>query len=157
MLTHVNPYLLAESIANEMSHEVEITCEMDEQWSYVQKKDDQRWLWHVLDKATNRLLAYVIGPHTDAVFHQLYTLLRPFTITHYYTDGWATYKRYLPADKHTISKRGTQRIERKHLNFRTRIKRLVRKTICFSKSCKMHDIVIGLFINRYEFGLEGQI
>jgi len=29
----------------------------------------------------------------------------------------------------------------------------MRKTICFSKSIRMHDIVIGLFINRYEFGL----
>ncbi|NJL42268.1 MAG: transposase, partial [Pseudanabaena sp. SU_2_4] len=27
----------------------------------------------------------------------------------------------------------------------------VRKTICFSKSIVMHDIVIGLFINRFEF------
>ena len=34
---------------------------------------------------------------------------------------------------------------------RTRIKRLARKTICFSKSEWMHDIVIGLFINRFEF------
>ena len=46
-----------------------------------------------------------------------------------------------------------QRIENKHLNLRTRIKRLARKTICFSKSIIMHDIVIGLFINRYEFGI----
>ena len=45
------------------------------------------------------------------------------------------------------------RIERKHLQLRTRIKRLTRKTICFSKSELMHDLVIGLFINRYEFGL----
>jgi insertion element IS1 protein InsB len=30
---------------------------------------------------------------------------------------------------------------------------LVRKTIYFSKSEWMHDIVIGLFVNRYEFGL----
>lgn len=44
-------------------------------------------------------------------------------------------------------------IERKHLTLRTRIKRLARKTICFSKSIEMHDIVIGLFINREEFGL----
>lgn len=34
-----------------------------------------------------------------------------------------------------------------------RVKRLARKTICFSKSEWMHDIVIGLFINRDEFGL----
>ncbi|WP_298623241.1 IS1 family transposase, partial [uncultured Legionella sp.] len=32
------------------------------------------------------------------------------------------------------------------------IKRLARKTICFSKSELMHDTVIGLFINRFEFG-----
>jgi len=50
-------------------------------------------------------------------------------------------------------KRNTQQIERKHLTLRTRMKRLARKTICFSKSIQMHDIVIGLFVNRYEFGL----
>ena len=46
-----------------------------------------------------------------------------------------------------------QKIERKHLMLRTRIKRLARKTICFSKSTQLHNIVIGLFINRYEFGV----
>jgi len=29
----------------------------------------------------------------------------------------------------------------------------MRKTICFSKSMLLHDIVIGLFVNRYEFGM----
>ena len=40
-----------------------------------------------------------------------------------------------------------------HILHYPRIKRLVRKTICFSKSILMHDVVIGLFINRFEFGL----
>jgi IS1 family transposase len=35
-----------------------------------------------------------------------------------------------------------------------RIKRLQRKTICFSKIAPMHDLVIGLYINKYEFGRE---
>jgi insertion element IS1 protein InsB len=53
----------------------------------------------------------------------------------------------------TQSEKQTQeRIERKHLTLRTRIKRLARRTICFSKTEEMHDAVIGLFINRYEFG-----
>ena len=43
-------------------------------------------------------------------------------------------------------------IESKHINLRTRIKRLVRRTLCFSKTEQMHDLVIRLFINRYEFG-----
>jgi IS1 family transposase len=46
---------------------------------------------------------------------------------------------------HLIGKQNTQKIERKHLALRTRIKRLARKTICFSKSIVMHDIVIGSF------------
>jgi len=39
------------------------------------------------------------------------------------------------------------------VTLRTRIKRLARKTICSSRSTEMHDIVIGLCVNRYEFGL----
>jgi insertion element IS1 protein InsB len=42
---------------------------------------------------------------------------------------------------------------RNHLTLRTRIKRLVRKTLCVAKAIELHDIVIGLFVNRYEFGL----
>jgi len=68
-------------------------------------------------------------------------------------DGWRAYARHLPPESHSPGKRNTQQIERKHLTLRTRIKRLARKTISFSKSTELHDIVIGLFVNRYEFGL----
>ena len=84
---------------------------------------------------------------------QLKALLEPFGITRYYPDYYGSYTRHLDADAHQPGKRNTQKIERKHLTLRTRIKRLTRKTICFSKSTAMHDIVIGLFVNRYEFGL----
>ncbi len=49
----------------------------------------------------------------------------------------------LEIDQHQVGKRNTQKIERKNLNFRTGIKRLTRKTICFSKSETLHDTVIG--------------
>ncbi|WP_199192416.1 IS1 family transposase [Chlorogloea sp. CCALA 695] len=41
-------------------------------------------------------------------------------------------ERHLPVEQIEVGKQKTQTIERKHLNLRTRIKRLVRKTICFS-------------------------
>jgi len=50
-------------------------------------------------------------------------------------------------------KRATQQLERQHLTLRTRIKRLVRKPLCFSRSVPMHDSVIGLFINLFVFGV----
>ena len=128
-------------------------AEVDEMGSFVRKKKEPRWLWHALDHRTGKVLAYVFGRRKDEVFRQLQALLGPFGITRYYRDSWGAYERNLAPDVHSPGKHNTQQIERKHLTLRTRIKRLVRKTICFSKSIVMHDIVIGLFINRYEFGL----
>jgi insertion element IS1 protein InsB len=95
----------------------------------------------------------VFGRRQDEVFLQLKALLEPFGITCFFTDHWGAYARHLLPAVHVSGKRNTQRIERKHVTLRTRIKRLARKTICFSKSPAMHDTVIGLFVNRYEFGL----
>jgi insertion element IS1 protein InsB len=94
----------------------------------------------------------VFGRRQDTVFLEPKALLAPFGITRYFTDGWGTYERHVDAEQHTVGKAHTQKIESKHSNLRTRIKRLVRRTICFSKTEYMHDLVIGLFINRYEFG-----
>jgi insertion element IS1 protein InsB len=94
----------------------------------------------------------ILATHEDAAAKQLQQLLAPFLIGQFYTDGWGAYPRLLDEQQHTVGKTNTQRIERKHLTLRTRIKRLARKTICFSKTEEMHDAVIGLFINRYEFG-----
>ncbi|AHA68683.1 Transposase [Shigella dysenteriae 1617] len=44
-----------------------------------------------------------------------------------------------------------QRIERNNLTLRTRIKRLARKTICFSRSVEIHEKVIGTFIEKHMF------
>ena len=128
-------------------------AEVDEMWAYVGKKREPRWLWHAIDHRSGHVLAYVFGRRKDEVFLKLKGLLEPFGITKYYTDYWGAYTRHLDTDAHQPGKRNTQQIERKHLTLRTRIKRLMRKTICFSRSTQMHDIVIGLFVNRYEFGL----
>ncbi len=108
-------------------------------WSYVGKKTNPRWLWHAIDRKTGQVVADVFGRRKDEVFLQLKTLLEPFGIKRYCTDGWGAYERHLPVELHQVGKQNTQRIERKHLSLRTRIKRLVRKTICFSKTELMHD------------------
>lgn len=121
-------------------------------WSYVGNKNNQRWLWLAIDHKTRKVLAFVFGKRKDEVFEKLQVLLEPFGIKNYYTDDWGSYSRKIPSESHKVGKTNTQRIERKKLTLRTRIKRLARKTICFSKSIRMHDIVIGLVINILEFG-----
>jgi len=130
-----------------------VEAEVDEMWSFVGRKGEQRWLWQALDHRTGTVLAYVLGKRQDQAFLDLKALLQPFGIRRYYTDGWGAYQRHVDPQMHEIGKRNTQQLERKHLTLRTRIKRLARKTICFSRSIQMHDIVIGLFINRFEFGV----
>ena len=91
-------------------------------------------------------------PRKDAVFLKLKALLASFGITRYYTDKAGVYQRHLPPEQHTVGKLTMQKIERKHLTLRTRLKRLARKTLCFSRSRIMHDLLIGLYMNRVEFG-----
>lgn len=133
----------------------EAEAEREEMGSFVGNKGNPRWLWQAIDHHTGKVLASVFGRRKDEVFLQLKALLEPFGLSRYYTDHWGAYSRYLAPEVHCPGKRNTQHIERKHLTFRTRIKRLVRKTICFSRTIQMHDIVIGLFVNRYAFGRAG--
>ena len=105
-------------------------AELDEMWSYVRCKKQERWLWHAIDHDTGAVLTYVLSDHKDSAFVALKALLKPFGICQFYTDGWGAYERHLSPAHHSVGKRNTQNIERKHLTLRTRIKRLVRKTIC---------------------------
>ena len=43
-------------------------AERDEMWSFVGKKQDQRWLWHAIAHGTGAVLAYVFGRRKDEVF-----------------------------------------------------------------------------------------
>jgi len=46
-------------------------AEVDEMWSSVGNKKEQRWLWHAIDHYTGAVLAYVCGRRKDEVFVQL--------------------------------------------------------------------------------------
>jgi insertion element IS1 protein InsB len=154
VLAYVHPQQAEVEIcrADELEGRRGLSAELDEMWSYVGKKAHQHWLWHAIDHQTGKVLAYVFGRRQDDVCLRLKALLEPFGITRYYTDGWGTYERHVNAEHHIVGKEHMQRIESKHINLRTRIKRLVRRTIGFSKTERMHELVIGLFVNRYEFG-----
>ncbi|KDW85734.1 putative transposase [Escherichia coli 2-210-07_S4_C1] len=78
-------------------------------------------------------------------------LLALFTIGMLTTDEWGSYNRELPKEKNLSGKIFTQRIERNNLTLRTRIKRLACRTISFSRSVKLHEKVIGAFIEKYMF------
>lgn len=67
----------------------EVEAEVDEMWSFVQAKAQQRWLWHAIDRSTGEVLADVLSDHKDTAFVQLKALLEPFGITQFYSDDYA--------------------------------------------------------------------
>ena len=101
---------------------------------------------------TNTPLAYTFGTREHKYLDELLSLLKPFNIGTVYSDNNFAYSSKISDDKLVIGKANTQQIERDHLTLRTRIKRLARKTICFSKNRDIHIGVVGTFINLFFFG-----
>ena len=124
---------------------------MDEMWSYCHDKDHQIWLWWAIDHETNTPLAYTFGTRKHKYLDELLSLLKPFNIGNVYADSNYAYKDRIPARNLVTGKRNTQQIERDHLTLRTRVKRLCRKTICFSKNETIHKAIVGTFINTFFF------
>ena len=119
---------------------------MDEQWSFVGSKRNQRWLFYAYDRAKRQVLCHVFGRRTKATLRRLLSLLKETSVHYFMTDAWLGYQSVLEPEKHIIGKQWTQRIERHNLNLRTHLKRLNRKTLCFSKSSEIHDKVIGWYL-----------
>ena len=83
---------------------------------------------------TGKVLAYVLfGQRKDAVFLKLQQLLEPFGITKFLHGRMGRLQAAHECQEAPRGAENTQKIESKHINLRTRIKRLVRRTICFSR------------------------
>ena len=126
--------------------DVIVCAEMDEQWGYVGAKSRQRWLFYAYDRLRKTVVAHVFGERTMATLGRLMSLLSPFDVVIWMTDGWPLYESRLKGKLHVISKRYTQRIERHNLNLRQHLARLGRKSLSFSKSVELHDKVIGHYL-----------
>lgn len=48
-----------------VKEEIKQEVKMDEMWSYVENKQEQRWLWYAIEKESRKVLAYVLGKRDD--------------------------------------------------------------------------------------------
>jgi IS1 family transposase len=57
--------LHCESVNQSMICDIESMCvQLDELWSYCQKKENEQWIWNAIDAMTKLLIAFVVGPWT---------------------------------------------------------------------------------------------
>lgn len=60
-----------------MIKDLETICaQLDELWSYCQKKENEQWIWNAIDAMTKLLIAFVVGPWNKKSAERLVKTLR---------------------------------------------------------------------------------
>ena len=74
-LNLVGPVVVPQRQLDQTSMQVDMVkveeVELDEMWSFVGKKSNQRWLWHGIDHNTHEVLASHLGQRKDKAFKAL--------------------------------------------------------------------------------------
>ncbi len=118
--------------------------EVDELWTYIGRKENECWVAYALNRQTREVVDFVIGKRTKATLKELIDRLllsKPKIIR---TDRLTIYQRIIPKELHRSGSYCINRIEWKNLSIRTHLKRLSRRTICFSRSIGMLESCLKL-------------
>lgn len=127
--------------------------ELDELWSFVLKKNQKRWVWLALCRRSRQIVAFVIGDRSEETCRKLWERIpAEYKACRTFSDFWEAYQMVFPQDTHcSVGKESgqTAHIERWINTLRQRLARFVRKTLSFSKSDRFHEVVLTLFLHRY--------
>ena len=140
-----------------MPAEPEDVLEADEMWSFVYEKWNKRWLWTVMCRRTRQIVAFVIGDRSETTCHKLWQRIpQDYKGCQSYSDCWEPHQLVFPVATHECVGKGsgqTNHMERWYNTFRQSNARFIRKTLSFSKSETMHEMVIRLFIIHHNLSL----
>ena len=123
--------------------------QIDELWSYVGKKKRKRWFMYAYCPESKEIVAMVCGGRSAATARKLYRKIKHLQVDWYCTDNWRAFAKVLPYEGHLIGKKFTKAIEGVNTNLRTRNRRMMRKTTCFSKSEANHLHAMKLSIRYF--------
>ena len=119
--------------------------EVDEMFVKIANGKSQNWLIYAIEQKTKSVVDFVIGSRSKENLKLLIDkvlLLNPKRI---YTDRLNIYPSLIPSEIHKQFQYCTNRIERMNLNLRTHIKRLSRKTICFTRNQKYLEAHLKIY------------
>jgi len=119
--------------------------EVDELKTYVESKNNPCWVICGFDRQNKQIVDIKVGKRTKANLRSLIDTLLLSQCASIYTDRLNIYKQIIPSTLHKVGRYGTNRIERSSLTFRTHLKRLGRKTICYSKSIIMLEACLKIY------------
>jgi insertion element IS1 protein InsB len=131
--------------------------EVDEMWSFVQERWQKRWIWTVMCRRTRQIIAYAIGDRSQKTCLLLWERIpASYKGCQSFSDLWEAYPLVFPAETHHCvgkSEGQTNHMERWYNRLRQSNARFVRKTLSFSKSDTMHEIITRSFIVKHNLSL----
>jgi insertion element IS1 protein InsB len=98
---------------------------------------------------SKQIVAMVCGTRGAATVRKLYSKIEHLPVDWYCTDNWKAFATVLPYDRHLIGKKYTKAIEGVNTNLRTRNKRMMRRTTCFSKKEDYHLAAMRLTVTYF--------
>jgi insertion element IS1 protein InsB len=122
--------------------------EVDELRTYVGRKSNECWLAYALNKQTGAVIDFVIGRRSKRTLRMLINTLLMSGVQKIRTDDLNIYRTLIPVKRHIHGAYCINHIERKNLSIRTHIKRLSRRTICFSRSMAMLESCMRVYFWR---------
>lgn len=136
---------IAAGIAKPAPQERELQLEVDELWTFLEVKHNEYWVAYAMDRSSRKVIDFVVGKRTKATLKQLIDDLLKLSPKVIRTDRLTLYERLIPKRLHRAGSTVINRIERKNLSIRTHLKRLSRRTICFSHSLKMLESCLRIY------------
>jgi insertion element IS1 protein InsB len=119
--------------------------EIDELRTYYKSKDRLLWIVYTLQKDTGTVVDFAIGSRTLKTLKRVTDTVLIAGAVNVYTDKLGLYGSLLPANIHCTKQYSISHLERKHLSMRTHLKRLARRTICFSRSRAMLEACVRIY------------
>ncbi len=119
--------------------------EMDELWTFVGSKKNETWISYMIDRVSKHVVDYKVGARTKENLKAITDQILCRNPKKICTDGLNIYKTLVPENLHKVGLPNTRHIERFNLNLRTHLKRLSRKTICFSKSKELLEACLKIY------------
>jgi len=121
------------------------TFELDEVRTYIKKKENQYWIAYAICSETKKVIDFIVGKRTKRVLKMVVNTLLLSGVETIKTDKLNIYQSLIPAHRHVSAAYNINHIERNNLNIRTHLKRLSRRTICFSKSILMLESCLKIY------------
>lgn len=121
------------------------TYEVDELRTFIKSKNRLIWIVYALERESKSVASFNIGARTNKTLNVVLESLRLSKPKKIFTDRLKNYSYLLPNPIHQTTRFGTNRIERKNLSLRTQLKRLNRKTICFSRSLAVLCAILRIY------------